>query len=181
MNIFSKQFLSLFVFFLSFGVLKPFASYEVLICDCPEVLIVQSAHEKIREDFITELKLRELFLKIEKDLYKQRIFWDSFFKHLQNNLKKINAEDEEKNFVSQEEDKNSVFIEDQNPVSEAEARELFAILGGFSEDDLRRKYKELMLKWHPDKNPNNITFAKEMTQKIINAYERLKEICKSEK
>ena len=179
MNIFSRKFLSLFLLVLSFGVLKPFVS-EIVIIDS-DIFFVQSVPEKIHEDFINELKLRRFLLKIEKDLYKQRIFWDCFFKHLQNNLKKINTEDEEENFVSQEENKNSVSIEDMNPVSEQEARELFAILGEFSEDDLRHKYKKLMLRWHPDKNPDNIIFAKEMTQKIINAYERLKEICKSEK
>ncbi len=164
MNIFSKRFLSLIVFFLSFGVLKPFTSYEILICDYPEVLIVQSVFEESKS-FRGELELVEFLLEAEKDLCEQE---------------KENTE-EEQDFISQEENNNSVSGVDQNPVSELEAREIFGFSGDFTQKELKDRYKRLLMRWHPDKNIGNEEQAKEMSGKIINANERLKEVCKPEK
>lgn len=40
-------------------------------------------------------------------------------------------------------------------------------------DDLKKSYKKLALKWHPDKNPDNMEEAKEQFQLIQQAYEVL--------
>ncbi|XP_050443237.1 dnaJ homolog subfamily C member 21 [Adelges cooleyi] len=40
-------------------------------------------------------------------------------------------------------------------------------------EDLKKSYKKLALRWHPDKNPNNIEEAKEQFQLIQQAYEVL--------
>lgn len=40
-------------------------------------------------------------------------------------------------------------------------------------DDLKKSYKKLALRWHPDKNPDNIDEAKEQFQLIQQAYEVL--------
>lgn len=42
-----------------------------------------------------------------------------------------------------------------------------------SADDLKKTYKKLALKWHPDKNPDNVEEAKEQFQLIHQAYEVL--------
>eukprot|EP00371_Babesia_bovis_P002281 XP_001610928.1 heat shock protein DNAJ [Babesia bovis T2Bo] len=42
-----------------------------------------------------------------------------------------------------------------------------------SDDEIKKKYKALAIKWHPDKNPNNLAEATEMFQKISTAYETL--------
>jgi DnaJ-class molecular chaperone len=41
------------------------------------------------------------------------------------------------------------------------------------EKEIKRSYRKLALKWHPDKNPNNQEDAKEMFEKISNAYQVL--------
>ncbi|GFE54179.1 hypothetical protein protein [Babesia ovis] len=40
-------------------------------------------------------------------------------------------------------------------------------------EEIKRKYKALAIKWHPDKNPTNAAQATEMFQKISRAYETL--------
>ncbi|CDR94464.1 heat shock protein DNAJ, putative [Babesia bigemina] len=53
---------------------------------------------------------------------------------------------------------------------------LYAVLGvepDASIDEIKRKYKALAIKWHPDKNPTNAAKATEMFQKISTAYETL--------
>lgn len=42
-----------------------------------------------------------------------------------------------------------------------------------NEDEIRKAYKKLALKWHPDKNPDNIKEAEEMFKQIAEAYEVL--------
>lgn len=44
---------------------------------------------------------------------------------------------------------------------------------GCSEDDLKRSYRKLCLKWHPDRNPNNKEEAEANFKKIARAYEVL--------
>lgn len=52
----------------------------------------------------------------------------------------------------------------------------YDILGlkpGASKSDIRDAYRKLALKWHPDVNPENQDQAKEMFQKIVEAYNAL--------
>ncbi|KAM7498034.1 hypothetical protein LguiA_022448 [Lonicera macranthoides] len=52
----------------------------------------------------------------------------------------------------------------------------YKILGvdkGASEDDLKKAYRKLAMKWHPDKNPNNKKDAEAMFKQISEAYDVL--------
>lgn len=52
----------------------------------------------------------------------------------------------------------------------------WAILGinaNSSKSDIKKAYRALALKWHPDKNLNNIAFSTEMMKKINAAYNLL--------
>lgn len=44
-----------------------------------------------------------------------------------------------------------------------------------TEDDLKKAYRKLAMKWHPDKNPNNKKDAEAKFKQISEAYE----VCKS--
>lgn len=51
--------------------------------------------------------------------------------------------------------------------------EVLEVTRDVSADDLKKSYRKLALKWHPDKNPNNVDEAKERFQLIQQAYEVL--------
>lgn len=51
--------------------------------------------------------------------------------------------------------------------------EILEVSRDVSADDLKKSYRKLALKWHPDKNPNNVEDAKERFQLIQQAYEVL--------
>jgi DnaJ homolog subfamily B member 4 len=42
-----------------------------------------------------------------------------------------------------------------------------------SDDDLKKAYRKLAMKWHPDKNPNNKSQAEAKFKQISEAYEVL--------
>jgi len=42
-----------------------------------------------------------------------------------------------------------------------------------TEEEIKKAYRRLALKWHPDKNPNNKTQAEEKFKLIAEAYEVL--------
>lgn len=50
---------------------------------------------------------------------------------------------------------------------------LLEITKDASEDDIKKAYKKMALKWHPDRNPNNVEQATEMFKNISEAYEVL--------
>ena len=56
------------------------------------------------------------------------------------------------------------------------AKEFYKILEineNASQDEIKKAYRKLALKWHPDKNPGNQEEAKKKFQKISKAYEIL--------
>ena len=52
---------------------------------------------------------------------------------------------------------------------------VFNLQANCSDDELRRAYRRLLLENHPDLNPQSIDEATKKTQKINDAYSRLKE------
>jgi DnaJ-class molecular chaperone len=51
--------------------------------------------------------------------------------------------------------------------------ELLGISKTATEAEIKKAYRKMALKWHPDKNPDNRKPAEEMFKKISNAYETL--------
>ena len=52
----------------------------------------------------------------------------------------------------------------------------YAVLGlskGASEDDIKKAYRKLAMKWHPDKNSDNVEEATRKFKEIAQAYETL--------
>lgn len=57
---------------------------------------------------------------------------------------------------------------------------VLGIIKPASEDEIRKAYKKMALKWHPDKNPDNATVAEEMFKEIGEAYTVLSDKDKKE-
>jgi hypothetical protein len=51
--------------------------------------------------------------------------------------------------------------------------ELMGLQVNCTEDEIKKAYKRKALKWHPDKNPENKTFAESMFKKVSDAYQVL--------
>lgn len=51
--------------------------------------------------------------------------------------------------------------------------EILALIKPSNTDEIRKAYKKLALKWHPDKNPDNVKEAEEKFKEIAEAYEVL--------
>jgi curved DNA-binding protein CbpA len=45
---------------------------------------------------------------------------------------------------------------------------------GASQSEIKKAYRELIIKWHPDKNPDNLIQAELMSKNINAAYTVLK-------
>ena len=57
----------------------------------------------------------------------------------------------------------------------------YIVLGVSSDDDfqtIKKAYKKLVRKYHPDLNPDNIKFYTEITQHINEAYEKIEKFKK---
>uniref|UniRef100_A0A8B9LTN5 J domain-containing protein n=1 Tax=Astyanax mexicanus TaxID=7994 RepID=A0A8B9LTN5_ASTMX len=50
-----------------------------------------------------------------------------------------------------------------------------------SQDDIKKAYRKLALRWHPDKNPDNKEEAERKFKEIAEAYEVLKRVYKVQK
>lgn len=52
-------------------------------------------------------------------------------------------------------------------------RDYYEVLGvtkNSTLDDIKKAYKKLAMKWHPDKNPNDMEMAKEKFREVSEAY-----------
>jgi len=58
--------------------------------------------------------------------------------------------------------------------------DILGIAKNASEDEIRKSYKKLAIKWHPDKNPNNIQEAEKKFKEISEAYQVLSDPGKKE-
>ena len=55
-------------------------------------------------------------------------------------------------------------------------KEYYNILGideNASENQIKKAYHKLAMKWHPDKNPDNKEYAEKKFKKISEAYEKI--------
>jgi DnaJ-class molecular chaperone len=55
-------------------------------------------------------------------------------------------------------------------------KDFYAVLGlskGCSQEEIKKAYRKLALKWHPDKNQDNKAVAEEKFKEICNAFEVL--------
>jgi DnaJ homolog subfamily B member 6 len=50
---------------------------------------------------------------------------------------------------------------------------MFKGVNDASSDEIKKSYKKLAMKWHPDKNPQNVEEATEKFKKIAEAYDVL--------
>ena len=64
-------------------------------------------------------------------------------------------------------------MSNKNEEKKDEYYTLLEIAKDASEDEVRKAYKKMALKWHPDRNPNNVEHATEMFKNISEAYEVL--------
>jgi len=60
-----------------------------------------------------------------------------------------------------------------------ESAKILGLGDSASINDINKKYKELLFKWHPDHCKENSAECKSMTAKIINAYKILMKYCYS--
>lgn len=65
-------------------------------------------------------------------------------------------------------------------VKVAEAEEILEIKKPYTKKDINRAYKNLSLKYHPDKNPNNKSWAEDMFKKLNEAYGLFKDRTEAE-
>ncbi len=59
------------------------------------------------------------------------------------------------------------------------AKSLLGLREKTSLKEIKNKYKNLMKKWHPDKNKNNYEQATQMSMQINNAYKTILDYCNS--
>ena len=64
----------------------------------------------------------------------------------------------------------------QNAVQGSAVPDYYTVLGvsrTATKAEIRKAYRELMVKWHPDHNPGNLAFAKQRSIEIVEAYKTL--------
>ena len=69
--------------------------------------------------------------------------------------------------------KKSSFEYSENTLDKSEAYEILGLGITATVDEVKKKFRELALKWHPDRNMKNKTQAEKMFVKINNAYETI--------
>ena len=66
-----------------------------------------------------------------------------------------------------------VLVSDDAEIATYNPYSILGVDSGSAEKDIKRAYRKLSLKWHPDKNPENKEEAEEQFMKISKAYEAL--------
>ena len=69
--------------------------------------------------------------------------------------------------------KKSSYEYSENTLDKSEAYEILGLGITSTVDEVKKKFRELALKWHPDRNMKNKTQAEKMFVKINNAYETI--------
>ena len=68
------------------------------------------------------------------------------------------------------------FVKALDPRGEKNAYRVLGLTEDATQEEIKRRYKKLAVKWHPDRNPNNKDEAQEKFMEIQEAYEILSKI-----
>ena len=68
------------------------------------------------------------------------------------------------------------FVKALDPRGEKNAYRVLGITEDATQEEIKRRYKKLAVKWHPDRNPNNKEEAQQKFMEIQEAYEILSQI-----
>lgn len=69
-------------------------------------------------------------------------------------------------------DEAKTYVKDQSPF------DILEVANSSDWDTVKKAFRKIAMKWHPDKNPNNIVEAEERMKKILAAYTIIKNMFK---
>lgn len=67
-------------------------------------------------------------------------------------------------------DEANTYLKDQSPY------DILEVASNSNWEMVKKAFRKMAMKWHPDKNPDNITEAEEKMKKILAAYTIIKNI-----